>query len=175
MDLAVAGSNPVDHPISPSLPSWNCFCGKPGLYPRQSVRNLKFLRRLNKHFLQELALHMVMDNYGTHKTPEVRQWLARHPRLVCHFIPTGSSWGNWVERWFRELTRKAVRRGAFVSVTDLIQAIEAFLAAWNENPKPFVWTAKIEDIIQKLERARAKLEWIEPGCTQPRRRRKNEE
>jgi hypothetical protein len=80
-----------------------------------------------------------------------------------------------VERWFGELTRKAVRRGAFVSVRDLIQAIEAFLAAWNEQPKPFVWTAKIEDIIQKIERARAKLESIEPGCTQPRRRCKREE
>ena len=136
---------------------------------------LKFLRRLDKEFPEELALHLVMDNYGTHKTPEVQQWLARHPRFVCHFIPTSSSWVNLVERWFGELTRKAVRRGAFVSVTDLIQAIEAFLAAWNEDPKPFVWTAKIEDIIQKIERARAKLESIEPGCTQSRRRRKNEE
>lgn len=136
---------------------------------------LKFLRRLDKEFPEELTLHLVMDNYGTHKTPEVQQWLARHPRFVCHFIPTSSSWVNLVERWFGELTRKAVRRGAFVSVTDLIQAIEAFLVAWNENPKPFVWTAKIEDIIRKIERARSKLESIEPGCTQPRRRRKNEE
>ena len=136
---------------------------------------LKFLRRLDKEFPEELALHLVMDNYGTHKTPEVQRWLARHPRFVCHFIPTSSSWVNLVERWFGELTRKAVRRGAFVSVRDLIQAIEAFLAAWNQNPKPFVWTAKIEDIIQKVERARAKLESIEPGCTQPRRRRKQEE
>ena len=136
---------------------------------------MKFLRRLDQEFPEELALHLVMDNYGTHKTPEVQQWLARRPRFVCHFIPTSSSWVNLVERWFGELTRKAVRRGAFVSVTDLIQAIEAFLAAWNENPKPFIWTAKIEDIIQKIERARAKLESIEPGCTQPRGRRKNEE
>lgn len=136
---------------------------------------LKFLRRLDQEFPEELALHLVMDNYGTHKTPAVQQWLARHRRFVCHFIPTSSSWVNLVERWFGELTRKAVRRGAFVSVPDLIQAIEAFLAAWNEEPKPFVWTAKIQDIIQKIERARAKLESIEPGCTQSRRRRKNEE
>lgn len=136
---------------------------------------LKFLRRLDKEFPEELALHLVMDNYGTHKTPEVQQWLARHPRFVCHFIPTSSSWVNLVERWFGELTRKAVRRGAFVSVRDLIQAIEEFLATWNKNPKPFVWTAKVEDIIRKIERARAKLESIEPGCTQSRRRRKNEE
>ena len=136
---------------------------------------LKFLRRLDKEFPEELTLHLVMDNYGTHKTAQVQQWLARHPRFVSHFIPTSSSWVNLVERWFGELTRKAVRRGAFVSVKDLIQAIDAFLAAWNENPKPFVWTAKVEDIIKKLERARTKLELIEPGCTQPKRRRKSEE
>jgi hypothetical protein len=81
---------------------------------------------------------------------------------------------NLVERWFGELTRKAVRRGTFVSMPDLVQAIEAFLAGWNENPQPFVWTAKVEDIIAKLERARTKLEIIRPGCTQPQRRRKNE-
>jgi len=136
---------------------------------------LRFLRRLDEEFPAELALHVVMDNYGTHKTPEVQGWLGRHPRFVCHFIPTSSSWVNLVERWFAELTRKAVRRGVFLSVTDLVQAIEAFLAAWNEDPKPFVWTAKVEDIVKKLERARAKLESIKPGCTQPTRRRKKEE
>ena len=136
---------------------------------------LKFLRRLDQEFPEQLALHLVMDNYGTHKTPHVQRWLARHPRFVVHFIPTSSSWVNLVERWFGELTRKAVRRGAFVSVADLIQAIEAFLAAWNDQPKPFVWTTKVEEIIQKLERTRAKLEEIQPGCTQPKTRRKNEE
>jgi negative regulator of sigma E activity len=80
-----------------------------------------------------------------------------------------------VERWFGELTQKAVRRGAFVSVADLIQAIEAFLAAWNENPKPFVWTAQVEQIVENIARARSKLEGIEPGCTQPRHRRKKQE
>src|SRR3989441_3480097 len=136
---------------------------------------LKFLRRLDEEFPEELLLHVVMDNYGTHKTPEVQRWLARHPRFVPHFIPTSSSWLNLVERWFGELTRKAVRRGAFVSVPDLIQAIEAFLAAWNENPNPFIWTAKVDAIIEKIERARSKLEAIKPGCTQPRGRQKNEE
>ena len=136
---------------------------------------LKFLRRLDREFPGERALHLVMDNYGTHKTPAVQQWLRRHPRFVPHFIPTSSSWVNLVERWFRELTDKAVRRGAFVSVPDLVQAIEAFLAAWNDAPKPFVWTAKVEEILRKIERARAKLEAIEPGCTQPRRRQKHEE
>lgn len=136
---------------------------------------LKFLRRLDREFPERLTLHLVMDNYGTHKTPEVQRWFKRHPRFVPHFIPTSSSWVNLVERWFGELTRKAVRRGTFVSVPDLIQAIDAFLATWNQEPRPFVWTAKVEDIMTKLERARSKLEAIEPGCTQPRKRRKNEE
>jgi transposase len=136
---------------------------------------LKFLRRLDGEFPGERELHLVVDNYGTHKTPEVQAWLKRHPRFVTHFIPTSSSWLNLVERWFGELTQKAVRRGAFASVPDLVQAIELFLAAWNENPRPFVWTAKLEEILQKIERARAKLESIQPGSTQPRRRQKREE
>jgi transposase len=136
---------------------------------------LKFLRRLNREFPPELALHLVMDNYGTHKTPEVQHWLGQHPRFVTHFIPTSSSWLNLVERWFGELTRKAIRRGAFVSVPDLVQAIEAFLAAWNQKPRPFIWTARVEKILEKIERARAKLEAIQPGCTQPRRRQKGEQ
>lgn len=136
---------------------------------------LKFLRRLDREFPGDRALHLVMDNYGTHKTPAVQRWLKHHPRFVPHFIPTSSSWVNLVERWFRELTDQAVRRGAFVSVPDLIQAIEAFLAAWNADPKPFVWTAKVEDILRKIARAREKLEALKPGCTQPRRRQKREE
>lgn len=136
---------------------------------------LKFLRRLDAGFPERLKLHLVMDNYGTHKTPAVNRWLKRHPRFVIHFIPTSSSWVNLVERWFGELTRKVVRRGAFVSVPDLEQAIEAFMAAWNHKPEPFVWTAKVEDIMKKLERARTQLERIKPGCTQPRARRINEE
>jgi transposase len=136
---------------------------------------LKFLRQLDREFLGDRELHLVMDNYGTHKTPAVQQWLRRHRRFVPHFIPTSSSWVNLVERWFRELTEKAVRRGAFVSVPDLVQAIEAFLAAWNEAPQPFVWTATLEEILKKIERARAKLEALKPGCTHPRRRQKREE
>jgi len=97
-----------------------------------------------------------MDNYGTHKEPHVQAWLKKHPRFVCHFVPTSSSWLNLVERWFRELTEKAIRRGSFVSVPDLKQAIEAFMQAWNENPKPFIWSATVEDIIKKIDRTRAK-------------------
>lgn len=136
---------------------------------------LKFLRRLEREFPGEQELHLVLDNYGTHKTPEVQAWLKKHKRFVQHFIPTSSSWLNLVERWFGELTQKAVRRGVFLSVPDLVKAIEAFLEAWNENPKPFVWTAKLEDILKKIERAREKLESIQPGSTLPRRRQKREE
>jgi transposase len=136
---------------------------------------LKFLRRLDREFPGKQELHLVLDNYGTHKTPEVQSWLKRHKRFVPHFIPTSSSWLNLVERWFGELTQKAVRRGVFLSVPDLVQAIESFLDAWNENPQPFVWTAKLEEILKKIDRARSKLESIQPGCTQPRRRQKREE
>jgi transposase len=129
---------------------------------------LKFLRRLEREFPGDQELHLVLDNYGTHKTPEVQKRLKHHHRFVPHFIPTSSSWLNLVERWFRELTEKAVRRAAFLSVPDLIEAIEVFLAAWNENPRPFVWTAKLEEILKKIERARAKLESIQPGSTQSR-------
>jgi transposase len=136
---------------------------------------LKFLRRLDREFPGDCQLHLILDNYGTHKTPQVQTWLKRHRRFVPHFIPTSSSWLNLIERWFKELTDKAVRQGAFPSVAVLVQAIEDFLAAWNEDPKPFVWTAKLEEILQKIERARAKLEAIQPGSTQPRGRRKGEE
>ena len=133
---------------------------------------LKFLRRVDTEYPSELTLHVVMDNYGTHKAPAVKAWLAKHPRFVCHFVPTSSSWLNMVERWFRELTDHAIRRGVFLSVPQLVQAIEAYLAAWNETPRPFVWTAKVEDIVKKLDRARRKLEAIKPGCTQSRRRQR---
>ena len=123
-------------------------------------------------FPGEQQLHLVLDNYGTHKTPQVQAWLRTHRRFVPHFIPTSSSWLNLVERWFGELTEKAIRRGAFVSVLELVQAIEAFLAAWNADPQPFVWTANLEDILRKIERARAKLESIQPGCKQPQRQKR---
>ena len=112
-----------------------------------------------------MPLHLVMDNYGTHKHPKVKAWLKRHPRFMPHFVPTSSSWLNLVERWFGELTDKRLRRGSFSSVDDLQQAIEEFLAAWNENPKPFVWTATVESIQEKLTRCRQTLEQIQPGCT----------
>src|ERR1700691_6569011 len=132
---------------------------------------LKFLRRLDGEFPPELPLHLVMDNYGTHKESHVQAWLKKHPRFVCHFVPTSSSWLNLVERWFRELTDKAIRRGSFVSVPDLKHAIEEFMRAWNQNPKPFIWTARVGKIIEKIERARIKMKQIKPGSTLPRGKR----
>jgi len=130
---------------------------------------LRFLRRLDQEFSGPVPLHLVMDNYGTHKHPKVRAWLQRHPRFVPHFVPTSSSWLNLIERWFGELTTKRVRRGSFYSVEDLENAISEFLAVWNEHPKPFVWTATVASIKGKLSRCRQTLEQIQPGCTQPRR------
>ena len=129
---------------------------------------LKFLRRLDREFPGDHPLHLIMDNYGTHKAPHVQAWLKKHPRFVCHFVPTSSSWLNLVERWFEELSEKAIRRSSFVSVPDLKQAINRFLEVWNAKPKPFAWTATIEEIIKKIERARAKLEQIKPGSASPR-------
>lgn len=129
---------------------------------------LKFLQRLDAEFPGEVKLHVVMDNYGTHKHPRVRRWLQRHDRFVPHFIPTSSSWLNLVERWFGELTGKRIRRGVFFSVADLQKAIEDFLANWNQNPRPLVWTATVDSILEKLSRCRQTLERIHPGCTRVR-------
>ncbi len=132
---------------------------------------LKFLQRLDAEFAGEAKLHVVMDNYGTHKHPRVQRWLKRHDRFIPHFVPTSSSWLNLVERWFGELTGKRIRRGVFFSVEDLQKAIEEFLAAWNSDPKPFVWTATVDSIVEKLNRCKQTLERIKPGCTRPRMRK----
>ena len=131
---------------------------------------LKFLCKLDTEFPDGKTLHLILDNYGTHGHASVRRWLARHPRFVLHFIPTSSSWLNLIERWFAELSQKAVRRGAFRSVRDLQRCIDEFLAAWNTNPTPFVWTATVERILEKIARARQRLEQIKPGCSQPKHR-----
>ena len=131
---------------------------------------LKFLRRLDDEFPPGKELHLILDNYGTHGHPRVQRWLKRHPRFTLHFIPTSSSWLNLIERWFAELDQKAVRRGAFRSVRELQQRITEFLAAWNAEPTPFVWTASVERILEKIARARQRLEQIKLGCTKPRKR-----
>lgn len=133
---------------------------------------LKFLRRLDQEFPGQVPLHLVMDNYGTHKHPRIQAWFKRHPRFTPHFVPTSSSWLNLVERWFGELTSKRVRRGSFFSVDDLKDAIMDFLEAWNDNPKPFIWTATVDSIQAKLSCCRQTLEQIQPGCSKPRARKK---
>jgi transposase len=129
---------------------------------------LKFLRRLDREFPGATPLHLVIDNYGTHGTPEVKAWLKKHRRFVMHYVPTSCSWLNLIERWFAELTNKRIRRDSFFSVEDLVTAIEEFLATWNEKPRPFVWTATVDSILAKLSRCRQTLEQIQPGCTLPR-------
>jgi transposase len=133
---------------------------------------LSFLRRIDRKFPGKTILHLVMDNYGTHSHPNVKAWLDKHPRFVIHYVPTSCSWLNLIERWFAELTNKRIRRGSFLSVDDLIAAIEDFLDAWNENPKPFVWTATVDSIVAKLARCRQTLEQIQPGCTAPKSRKR---
>ncbi len=118
---------------------------------------LKFLKTIDKQTPQGLDIHLILDNYATHKHANVRAWLAKHPRFHLHFTPTSSSWLNLVERWFRDLTDKALRRGVFHSVPDLIVAIEAYLQASNDDPKPFVWTASADAILEKVRRGRVAL------------------
>lgn len=118
---------------------------------------LKFLRTIDREIPNGLQVHLILDNYATHKHADVHAWLAKHKRFHLHFTPTSSSWLNLVERWFREITDKAIRRGVFGSVPDLIAAIEDYLKATNDNPKPFVWTATAESILTKVERGRVAL------------------
>jgi transposase len=121
---------------------------------------IKFLQQIDAETPPDVDLHLIVDNYATHKPPKVKSWLRRHKRFHLHFIPTSSSWLNLVERWFRELTDKRIRRGVFQSVEQLIEAIRAYIAEHNGNPKPFVWTAKAQDILEKVRRARAVLDKI---------------
>ena len=118
---------------------------------------LKFLRLINRETPKDLDLHLIVDNYRTHKHEKVKKWLAKHPRFHIHFIPTSSSWLNLIERWFRELTDKRIRRGTFASVPELVESIMVYINEHNADPKSFTWTAKAEDILAKVERARAVL------------------
>jgi transposase len=121
---------------------------------------LKFLRRLDRSFPKGKTLHLILDNYGTHKHPNVKAWLAKHPRFHLHFTPTSSSWLNLIERWFGHLTEKQLRRGVFTSVDELIQAINKFIKVTNDDPKPFIWTAKVEDILRKVGKCKAILDTV---------------
>ncbi len=121
---------------------------------------LTFLRTIDRQVPEGLQVHLILDNYSTHKHAKVKQWLAKHPRFHLHFTPTSSSWLNLVERFFGKLTDKAIRRGIFTSVPDLIAAIESYLKHTNDNPQPFVWTATAEQILEKVRRGRVTLDAI---------------
>lgn len=107
-----------------------------------------------------LDIHLILDNYGTHNHPNVKAWLEKHPRFVLHFTPASSSWLNPVECWFGEITRKRIRRGVFKSVPELVTAIEEYIRCNNEDPEPFVWTKKVEEIIEKVNYCKAIIETL---------------
>jgi len=119
---------------------------------------LKFLRVIEAGTPADKQIHLIADNYATHKHPKVQRWLARRPRFQVHFTPTSSSWLNMVERFFRDLTEKRIRRGVFHDVKELTTAIQAYIDKHNQDPKPFIWTAKASDILEKVKRARAALD-----------------
>ena len=121
---------------------------------------IKFLNTINKNTDKNLDIHIIVDNYGTHKHPNVKKWLEKHERFYFHFIPTSSSWLNLVERFFGDITEKQIRRGVFKSVSELEEAIYNFIDNNNKNPKPFTWTKSAKEVIKKVNRARKKLEKI---------------
>ena len=121
---------------------------------------IKFLKKIDAETPPALDLHLIVDNYSTHKHPKVRNWLKRHKRFHMHFIPTSSSWLNVIERWFRDLTHNRIRNGVFRSVAQLVDAIRRYVDHHNTNPTSFVWTKKAEDILQKIARARKALDKV---------------
>ena len=122
------------------------------------VEWLRFLKQIDRETPKALDLHLIVDNYSTHKEDRVKQWLSRHPRFHLHFTPTSSSWLNLIERFFGELTQDVIRDGSFTSVKALVKDIESYLAERNRNPKPYKWKARGEDILRKIQRARQALE-----------------
>lgn len=132
--------------------------------PRHRAKEfLRFLRRINRAVRRDFDVHLILDNYGTHKTAEVKAWLTKHPRFHCHFTPTSASWLNLVERFFAEITRTRIRRGTFTSVAELEDAIHDYLLHHNARPKPFVWTKTAKRILENQRRARDKLEAVKNG------------
>jgi transposase len=113
---------------------------------------LRFLDRIDESVDPSLDIHLILDNYGTHKHPEVKKWLVERPRYPVHFTPTGSSWLNQIERWFAEITRKRIRRGTFRRVRELVKAIQDYLRQYNNNPQPFQWVASASRIIRKVNK-----------------------
>ena len=121
---------------------------------------IRFLQLIDTKTPRDLSLHLIVDNYGTHKHPKVQKWLKRHPRFHMHFIPTSSSWVNMVERWFAEISRKRIRRGSFKNVKELISTIKQYIESHNQNPKVFVWTASVESIMNKIKITKDLLETL---------------
>ena len=121
------------------------------------VEWLKFLKKIDRETPKNKTLHLIADNYATHKHPNVQHWLAKHPRFQMHFTPTSASWLNMVERFFRDITTERLRRGVFTSVPELVTAIDAYIAHHNHHPKPFIWTKSARDILQKVIRANSRL------------------
>ena len=118
---------------------------------------LKFLRLIDRQTPKRLKLHLIADNYSAHKHPDVQAWLLKHPRFVMHYTPTSASWLNMVERFFRDISENRIKRESFASVADLEQTIAHYIEHHNENPKPFIWTARAADILAKVTRAKAAL------------------
>jgi transposase len=118
---------------------------------------LRFLRKIDRDTPKGKTLHLICDNYATHKHPAVQEWLKKHPRFQIHFTPTSASWLNMVERFFRDLTDQRLRRGVFTSVSELVAAIDEYVAHHNVHPKPFIWTKSDRDILQKVIRANKRL------------------
>ena len=122
---------------------------------------LKFLRLVDRTTPAGKQLHLIVDNYATHKHPKVQRWLAKHKHFHMHFTPTSASWLNMIERFFRDLTANRVRHGVFHSVPELVAAIDGYIALHNQQPKSFVWTAKATDILAKVLRGRAALNTVQ--------------
>ncbi len=118
---------------------------------------LKFLRLIDSVVPADKDIHLICDNYSTHKHEKVQRWLAKHPRFHVHFTPTSASWLNMVERFFRDLTQNRLRRGIFRDLEDLFHAVETYIDRHNKNPKPFIWTATAKDILEKVKRAQSSL------------------
>jgi transposase len=149
----------VEGPPSTQTRLGDCpFSAEPKHHRHQEF--IRFLKKIDAEIAPELSLQLIVDNYGTHKHARVKAWLQRHPRFHLHFTPTSSSWLNLIERWFRELTDKRIRRGTFRSVRSLIDAIYDYLNNHNQNPRVFVWSAPVERMLAKIANCKEACETL---------------
>jgi transposase len=144
-----------------SRPTWDTLeafaRGQVQGFIQQLLEFLSFLRHIDENVPPDLAVHLILDNYGTHKHAKVRAWLARHPRFHVHFTPTYASWLNQVERWFGLITQPAIRRGSFRNVRELVQRIDTFVTRYNRTAQPFAWTATADSNFAKLHRLLSRI------------------